>query len=811
MRTLWQDVRYGVRMLLKAPGFTVVAVLALALGIGASTAIFSVLNAVLLRALPFRHAERTVIVWEHNRTRNRPQNTISPANFLDWQDQQSVFEEMSVFYDIRLNLTDAGEAEEIPAQVTTANLFHLLGVEPVLGRTFTPDDAEENRDKVVVLSYGLWQSRFGGAPDIVGQTLTLNGTKVTVLGVLPADFKWFVKEGSLTGKPAQMWTPFKLTAGWRERKGRFPMAVARLKPGISREQAQAEMNHIASRLETQYQEFNKGWGVNLVPVREQFAGQIRTPLLVLLGAVGFVLLIACANVANLLLARAAARQREMAIRAALGAGRWRVVRQLLTESLLLALTGGALGLLLAMWGVEALIALSPPNLIGANSVGVSLPVLGFTFAVSLLTGVLFGLIPALEASRFDLNESLKEGGKGNMVSTRSGRARRVFVVAEVALALVLLVGAGLMIKSFMRLQAVDPGFDAENLLTMQLRLTPAKYREPNQRIAFFREAVARIEALPGVRSVGTVSFLPIASLGAATDFTIEGQPAPAAGDAPVTEVRVTDENFFRTMNIPVSAGRTFTEQEATGERQVVVISQDLARQYFPGEDPIGKRITVEMTDKPVPTEIIGVVGDIKHQSLDTETRPMVYWPHPQLPYSSMTLVIRTAGEPLSLAAAAQREIRQMDKDQPVSDVRTMKAWLGESIARSRFGATLLGVFATVALTLAAVGIYGVMSYAVAQRKHEIGVRMALGARAADIFKLVIGQGMILTLIGIGVGLLGAFALTRVIASLLYGVSANDPLTFGLITLLLAGVALLACYIPARRATKVDPMIALRYE
>jgi len=798
-------------MLLKAPGFTIVAVLALALGIGASTAIFSVLNAVLLRALPFRHAERTVIVWEHNRTRNRPQNTISPANFLDWQDQQSVFEEMSVFYDIRLNLTDAGEAEEIPAQVTTANLFHLLGVEPVLGRTFTPDDAEENRDKVVVLSYGLWQSRFGGAPDIVGQTLTLNGTKVTVLGVLPADFKWFVKEGSLTGKPAQMWTPFKLTAGWRERKGRFPMAVARLKPGISREQAQAEMNHIASRLETQYQEFNKGWGVNLVPVREQFAGQIRTPLLVLLGAVGFVLLIACANVANLLLARAAARQREMAIRAALGAGRWRVVRQLLTESLLLALTGGALGLLLAMWGVEALIALSPPNLIGANSVGVSLPVLGFTFAVSLLTGVLFGLIPALEASRFDLNESLKEGGKGNMVSTRSGRARRVFVVAEVALALVLLLGAGLMIKSFMRQQAVDPGFDAENLLTMQLRLTPAKYREPNQRIAFFREAVARIEALPGVRSVGTVSFLPIASLGAATDFTIEGQPAPAAGDAPVTEVRVTDENFFRTMNIPVSAGRTFTEQEATGERQVVVISQDLARQYFPGEDPIGKRITVEMTDKPVPTEIIGVVGDIKHQSLDTETRPMVYWPHPQLPYSSMTLVIRTAGEPLSLAAAAQREIRQMDKDQPVSDVRTMKAWLGESIARSRFGATLLGVFATVALTLAAVGIYGVMSYAVAQRKHEIGVRMALGARAADIFKLVIGQGMILTLIGIGVGLLGAFALTRVIASLLYGVSANDPLTFGLITLLLAGVALLACYIPARRATKVDPMIALRYE
>ncbi|MFN2455429.1 MAG: ABC transporter permease [Pyrinomonadaceae bacterium] len=811
MRILWQDLKYGVRMLLKNKGFTIVAVLALALGIGANTAIFSVVNAVLLRALPFANAERTVVVWENNRVRSRPHNVISPANFLDWQDQQNVFDEMSVFYDTRVNLTDAGEPEEIPAQVTTTNLFTLLGVEPILGRTFAPDDAEKGRDDVVVLGYGLWQRRFGGAADIVGKTLTLNGTKTTVIGVLPAGFNWFIKEGSLTGKPAEMWTPFKLGTAWRERKGRFPMAVARLKPGVSLQQAQTEMNGIASRLETQYPKFNKGWGVTLAAAREQFAGEIKTALYVLLGAVGFVLLIACANVANLLLARTAARQREMAIRAALGAGRWRVVRQLLTESLLLAFFGGALGLLLALWGVDTLVAFSPPHLLSADRVGISLPVLGFTFVVAVATGVIFGLVPALEASRFNLNDSLKESGKSTMGSTRSRRARNLFVVAEVALALVLLVGAGLMIKSFVRLQAISPGFDSENVLTLQVRLSPAKYREDNRKIAFFREAVARIGALPGVRAVGTISFLPFASLGAATGFTIDGQPPPAAGDKPTTDVRVTDENFFRAMNIPVLRGRTFTAQEATETRQVAVISEALARKYFPNEDPLGKRITVEMTNVPEPAEIIGVVGDIKHQTLDAETRAMVYWAHPQLPYSSMTIVLRTAGNPASLAAAAQREIQTIDKDQPVSDVRTMNSWVGESLARSRFGALLLGLFAALALILAAVGIYGVMSYTVAQGTHEIGIRMALGAQARDVLKLIVGQGMLLALAGVGAGLLGSIAVTRVMQSLLFGVSATDPLIFTGIALLLTAVALLACYIPARRAVRINPMTALRHE
>jgi len=501
----------------------------------------------------------------------------------------------------------------------------------------------------------------------------------------------------------------------------------------------------------------------------------------------------------------------MAIRTALGAGRWRVVRQLLTESLLLALMGGALGTLIAVWGVGTLIWLSPPNLIGAEGIGVSLPVLGFTVAVSLATGIIFGLVPALEASKFNMNESLKEGGKSNMVSRRSGQARNVFVVAQVALALVLLVGAGLMIKSFMRLQAVAPGFDAENLLTMQLRLPPSKYREEAKRILFFREAVARLERLPGVRSAAVISFLPFASKGAATKFTIEGRPAPAAGDAPVTDVRVTDENLFHTMNIPVLAGRTFTEQEATEQRQVVIISEELARKYFPDEDPIGKRITVEMTDKPAPTEIIGVVGDIKHERLDAETRPMVYWAHPQLAYPSMTLVVRTTIDPLSVAAAAQREIRMMDKEQPVSDVRTMKAWLGESTARSRFGALLLGLFAALALALASIGIYGVIAYSVTQRTHELGIRIALGAQKRDVLKLVLGEGLLMTGAGIAAGVVTAFMLVRVLTSLLYGVSATDPWTFASVVVVLAGVALLACYIPARRAMKVDPMTALRYE
>ncbi|HEV7377152.1 MAG TPA: ABC transporter permease [Pyrinomonadaceae bacterium] len=810
MTSFWQDLRYGVRMLARSPGFTLIAVAALALGIGANTALFSVVNATLLKPLPYNQADRLVMVWEHNRPRNKERNVVSPTNFLDWQEQSTAFEQIAAFYDTRFNLTGAGEPEEIPAQVATGNLFTLLGAEAVLGRTFTNEDAEPGHDNVVVLSYGLWQRRFGGARDVIGKSLALNGQSATIIGVMPDDFKWFIKQNSLIGKPAELWTPTKFTNNTPIR-GRFLSAVARLKPGVSIKQAQSEMSGIAGRLEKERPDFNTGWGVNLVPLREQLVGEIKTSLWVLLGAVGFVLLIACANVANLTLARAASRQKEIAIRTALGAGRWRVMRQLLTESIMLAVLGGAAGLLIALWGVDALVALSPRNLIETGAVGLSLPVLGFTFIISLLTGIIFGLIPALEVSRLNLNETLKETGKSNMGSPRSRRLRNTFVVAEVALALLLLVGAGLMIKSFMRLQDIDPGFKSANLLTMGVSLPETKYREDGQKIAFFRQAVERLEALPGVRSVGTVSALPIAALGAATSFTIEGHPPPAPGDKLATDVRAIDENYFNTMGIPLVNGRTFNKQEAIEDRKVAVVNETMARKYFPGEDPIGKRLLVNMKATPELTEIIGVVGDAKYDKLEGEPRAMVYWTHPELVYSSMTIVMRTTVDPLSLAAAAQREIQAIDKDQPVSDVRTMESWLAESVSRTRFGTMLLGLFAGIALILAAVGIYGVMAYSVNQRTQEIGIRMALGAQRSDVIKLIVGQGMSLTLIGVAIGLIAAFALTRVMSSLLYGVSATDPLTFIGISLLLTVIALLACYLPARKATRVDPMDALRYE
>ena len=809
-----QDVRYAARMLSKSPGFTFVAALTLALGVGANTAIFSVVEAVLLRALPYSHAERAVVVWENNRTENRPHNVLNPANFLDWRDQAKSFDEMAVFSDRRANLTGEGAPEEVPVQTASPNLFTLLGAEAAVGRTFRPDDVKGDEPvRIAILSHGLWQRRFGRSPGAIGRTLRLNGNEYTIIGVMPADFTWFVKENSGTGKPAEVWVPMVLPERLRDRSatGRWLQAVARLAPGVSRQQAQAEMDTIAARLENQYPRFNKGWGATVVPLRDQLAGEIKPALLVLLGAVGFVLLIACVNVANLLLARAAGRHKEIAIRSAIGAGRRRIVRQLLTESLLLAFLGGGLGLLLSRWCVEALVVLSPAHLLGAEKVGVNLPVLVFTLAISLLTGIVFGLVPALEASRVELSKSLKETSRGNVGSSRGRRLRDVLVVAEVGLALVLLVGAGLMVRSFLRLQAVDPGFDAANLLTLRVQLPPAKYSDDAKVVAFFRQATADFRTLPGVRAASAVSALPFADLGAATDFTVEGRPAPPPGADLVTDVRVVDEEYFRTMNIPVVAGRTFSAQEGVEDRKVAVINQAMVRRYFPGENPVGKRIAVEMWDEPHPAEIIGVVGDARYTELEGELRPMVYFTPPQLAYSSMTLMLRTSGDPESLAPAVRRRILAIDRDQPVADVRTMESWLAESMARTRFGTLLLSAFACLALTLAAAGIYGVMSYSVAQRQSEIGVRMALGAKARDVLRLVIGQGLALVLAGVVLGLLGALALTRVISNLLYGVSATDPLTFGLIVLLLTLVSIIACYIPARRATRVDPLIALRYE
>jgi putative ABC transport system permease protein len=601
------------------------------------------------------------------------------------------------------------------------------------------------------------------------------------------------------------------TAEGAPSRGRFLTVVARLKPGVTPEQADAELKTIEARLQEEPR-YNKGWGAEVIPVRDQFVGNVRPALWILLGAVGFVLLIACANVANLLLARAAAREKEIALRTALGARRSRIVRQLLTESVLLALLGSLLGLGLAWWGIKALAAISPRDLVSLQGVGLDLTVLAWTVGVSLLTGIIFGLAPALEATRVDLNDALKEGGKGaGGQSARSRGLRSALVVAEVALALVLLASAGLLLKSFARLRNIDTGFNTENVLTMVVRLPAAKYKDP-QMVAFFRQAVERIRALPGVRSVGIVNYLPLyGGLGAATSFSIEGRPEPPPGEKPGTNVRVADDGYFGTMGIPLLRGRNFTDVEEAEARHVILVSESFARKYFPGEDPLGKRVTIPMSANPAPTEIVGVVGDVRYDNLTDEAQPTAYFPHPELTYEFMTLVIRTSGDPAEMAPAVRREISALDPDQPVSDVRTMNQVMADTVGRARFNTLLLGLFAGLATLLAAIGIFGVMNYSVTLRMREIGLRMALGAQPARVLMLVLRQGLLLTLVGIGTGLAGALALTRLMSGLLYGVGASDPATFAAIVPLLAVVSLVACYVPARRATRIDPLIALRYE
>jgi putative ABC transport system permease protein len=799
-------------MLFKQPGFTLIAVVTLALGIGANTAIFSLVDAVLLRALPYSDADRLVTVWESNRRNGNDQNVINLGNFFDWKDHNHVFEDMATFFDITSNLTTGGEPEEVPLQIATGNLFSILGVNALLGRTFTPEDAKPGQPPVVVLSFGLWQRRFGGDPQILGRKLALSNTEAVVIGVMPADFKWHVEKGSMTRKVAELWAPWRIdpSSGNLQRRGRFASAVARLKPGVSIAQAQADMTVIGSQLEQQYHDFNANWGVNVVPLRRQFTGEVRLALLVLLGAVGCLLLIACANVANLLLAKAESRNREVAIRTALGANRARIIRQLLTESMLLAILGGVAGLLLAWWGTNLLVSLSPPQLLNLSHVRVNGPVLGFTLAVSLLTGIIFGLAPAWESVRINLENSLKEGARSG-ASGRSRRVRNALVVVEVALALILLVGGGLLIRSFARLQSVDPGFNARNLLTVRLNLPGRRYDNDRKIVDFFRQATAGVQALPGVEAVGAVSFLPFAAPNAGTLVEIDGRPKLPAGQGLTTGVTVTDKNYFKAMQIPLKRGRLFTEEEATDMRHVVVVNEEFARKNLPNEDPLGKRVTIYMKDDNKPCEIIGIVGDSKQMTLDGEARAMSYWPHPELAYSLMSVVIRTKGDPLASAAAIRNVIRKIDVEQPVSDLRTMESLIGASVARARFNTLVLTVFAVVAWLLAAIGIYGVVAYAVAQRTHEIGIRIALGATARAVLFQVLRQGMALAAIGVALGLAGSFAVTRVMKTLLFEVSVTDPLTYVLIPLFLLAVAFAASYGPARRATKVDPMVALRYE
>jgi putative ABC transport system permease protein len=801
MMGTWQDIRYGVRGLWKSPGFAAAAVLVLALGIGANSAIFSVVNAVLLRPLPYRNAER--LVWVGGKVGENGRASVSPADFVDYRAQSNSFEEFAASTSVPfpLNLTGAGEPERLVGSVVTTNYFRAFGVQPLLGRTLNAEDEKTAAGApVVVLSYGLWQRRFGADPNVVGKTVTIDGKGATIVGVAPQSFQY----------PAgtEIWAPLSFdNPEMKVRRAHFLRPIGLLRQGVSVAQAQAETDVIARRLEEQYPESNKRWSLNLVPLQEQVVGNVRTSLWVLLGAVGFVLLIACANVANLMLARATARHKEIAIRTALGASRARVVRQLLTESLLLSLVGGALGVLLAMWSVDVLVSLAQGNVPRAAEIGIDARVLGFTLAVSVLTGAVFGLFPALRASKPDLNEVLKEGGRSSL-GVRHNRVRSSLVVAEVALALMLLVGAGLLIRSFVGLQQVNPGFDARGVLTTRISLSRAKYAKPEQGAQFFDQLQQRVAALPGVEAVGTVSELPLSGQPNDTYFTVAERPPQDATQQVTADFRRTNHGYFRAMSIPVLRGRPFTEQEARADAKVVVINETLARSFFADEDPVGKHLVIE-TDEKAPYEIIGVVADVRHRSLDTGVYQMMYVP--TLKVSNNNLVIRTASDPAGFAAAVRQQVAAIDPDQPVSTIRTMTDVLSESVAQQRFRTMLLAGFAGVALLLAAVGIYGVISYSVTQRTHEIGVRMALGAQRRDVVRLVVRGGLALTLLGVCLGLAGSFALTRVMSGLLFGVSATDPLTYAGITALLTAVAFLACYLPARRATKVDPMVALRYE
>ena len=811
MDSALQDLRYAMRLCLRTPGFTTVAVVALALGIGANTAIFTLVHAVLIERLPYRDPGQIVVLWETNARRPGRPNTVAPANFIRWGERATAFESIAAYAETRINLTEAGDPEELVVQNVTAPFFSVLGVSPMIGRVFTHEESADPESSAVVLSYDLWQRRFGADPSIVGKPIRLNTRPRTVVGVMPPGIRPFLKAGSLVGKPVELWVPFVLPPNAREPRGRYLTAIARLKPGVTVGEARVQMSTIAANLAAELPQFDTGWATLTVPLHDELAGELRPALLVLSGAVAFVLLIACANVANLLLARGAARRREIAIRTALGAPRLRVIRQLLTESLILGVLGGAAGLLVAQWSLALLLALSPVDLTSLGHVELSYPVLSFTAFVSILTAIVCGFAPALEGSRADVQETLKDGARQIGAGVRHRRLRHTFVMAEIALAVVLLVGAGLMLRSFSALGRVNPGFDSSNVLTMRMQLPVAKYRDDAQRIRFFHDLTTRVEAVPGVRAVGAVSYLPLAGLGAATGFTIDGQPPLPPGQSNTTDVTVCDNGYFRAMNVPLLRGRLFTDREMREKADVVIVNDTLARRYFPNEDPLGRRVTINMTDPNVPTEIVGVVGDTIFAGMAAAARPTTYWPHPQLAYAAMTLTVRTASEPMGFAALVQSEIRSLDKDQPVSDVRTMDAWVARSLAQTRFSSLLLTLFASLALLLAAIGIYGVMSYAVSMRTSEIGIRLALGAEARDIVSMIVGNAVRLAGIGLAIGVALSLVLGRTLTSLLYQTASTDVATFTAVIGVLGAVAVLASYFPARRASRIPPVEALRYQ
>jgi putative ABC transport system permease protein len=806
MGTIWQDIRYGGRVLLKTPLFTAVALLVIALGVGANTAIFSVVNAVLLRPLHFESPEQLVRVFGTNPQRNSFSRPYSYLNFSDLRSQNGSLEGLAAFSGTSAALSGTDAPEQITGVLASGDIFRVLKTKPMLGRLLAPEDEKAGGAPVAVISHGLWQRRFGSDPNVVGRQIKLDGKEREIVGVTPADFRFeFVTDA------ADFWTPINPQAdGFQSRGAIFLELIGRLKPGVSIEQAQADMQGVMGRLQQAYPNPNAGIGIRLSGAREELVGDLRPTLLVLLGAVGFVLLIACANVANLLLARAAGRGREIAVRVALGASRARIVRQLLTESLLLACAGGLLGLLLAVWGVDLLSSFIPQDVPRFDQTNLDLPVLGFTLGASLLTGILFGLAPAVHSARLDMNDSLKEGGRGATEGRGRNRVHSLLVVTEVALSLVLLIGAGLLVRSFIKLRNTDPGFDPRNTLTASLSLAPVRYAKDEQVNQFYDQLIERVRALPGVEAVGAVAPLPLSGNGMSYSFIITDRPEPPPGQGLSASARFVTPGYFRAMGIPLRRGRLFTEQDRADAPAVLVVNDAFARRYFSGEEVLGKRLRLGFGR--LEGEIVGVVGDVRGNSLSTPGIPEYYIPQSHAASGDMSLVVRTSTtDPAALTPAVRDVVRQMDKDQPLYEVRTMGALVSRSMARQRFSTTLIGVFAALALALAAVGIFSVMSYSVAQRRHEIGIRMALGAQSRDILRMVLGRGMTLTLVGVGLGLAASYGLTRLMSSLLFGVSATDPLTFGGVAVLLASVALLACYAPARRATKVDPMVALRHE
>ena len=820
MGTLWQDLSYGSRMLMKAPGFTAIVALSLAIGIGANSAIFSVIDALLLRPLPYRNSNRLVILWSRSPGLNVPQDWFSPGQYLDIKTQNHIFDEVSISIGGSFNLTGQRTPEHIDGARVSSSLFRLFGAKAALGRVFLPEEDTPGRPPAVILSNGFWQRYLGADPAVIGKTLPLNGSNFAIVGVMPAEFSLSneIMPAVNAIEKAELLLPLPMSESARANRGNEDFNVfARLKPGITVAQAQAEMDVIAGRMKQLYPENyppNGGLTISVVPLLEQVVGGISLALSVLFGAVGFVLLIACANVANLLLSRAALRHKEIAIRAAIGASRLRILRQLLTESVLIAAIGGLMGLIVALLVIKVLRVFGPENIPRLNEVGLDGRVLAFTCFITLVTGIVFGLTPALQASRVDLNEALKDGGRtsvgGGNPRRRHLQPRKLLVISEIALSLVLLVGAGLLIRSYQRLFGASPGFDPHNLLSMRLSLPASKYATPDSITSFYQRATERIRGLPGVKSVSTTYSLPMSTVAFAWEpITIEGYLPKTAQDLIISNVRIVGTDYFGTMGIPLLRGRWFTEHDRKGDPETVIVDEALAQRFWPNEDPVGKRLRRGKTGSW--RTVVGVISDAKEYSSEKEPPITVYYPFEQIGARSMYLIIRTEPDPLTMTAAITKEIQAVDPEQPVFDVNSIDQRLYDSLARRRFSMFLMGVFAVIALVLAAIGIYGVMAYSVNQRTRELGIRVVLGARPRDVLGLVIRQGIVLTLTGTLIGLIVAVGLTRLMSSLLFGVSAVDPLTFLCVAALLVTAALLACWIPARRATKVDPIIALRYE